>query len=103
MSSQYPFPRCSDSKPKVTWLFHAAKVQLFFETAKFYGIFSVVITKKSIFHSIFGVSSLGHLSVVSRSSVGENAVVAAAAVVTKDVPANAIVGGNPAKLIKMIE
>ena len=36
-------------------------------------------------------------------TVGENAVVAAAAVVTKDVPANAIVGGNPAKLIKMIE
>ena len=33
----------------------------------------------------------------------ENAVVAAAAVVTKDVPANAIVGGNPAKLIKMID
>ena len=36
-------------------------------------------------------------------TVGENAVVAAAAVVTKDVPANAIVGGNPAKLIRMIE
>ena len=36
-------------------------------------------------------------------TVGGNAVVAAAAVVTKDVPANAIVGGNPAKLIKMIE
>ncbi len=29
--------------------------------------------------------------------------VTAAAVITKDVPANTIVGGNPAKLIKMIE
>ncbi len=35
--------------------------------------------------------------------IGENAIVAAGAVVTKDVPANAIVGSNPAKLIKMIE
>jgi maltose O-acetyltransferase len=35
-------------------------------------------------------------------TVGENAVVAAAAVVTKDVPANTIVGGNPAKIIKEI-
>ncbi len=36
-------------------------------------------------------------------TVGENAVVAGGAVVTKDVPANAIAGGNPAKVIKMIE
>lgn len=36
-------------------------------------------------------------------TVGENAVVAAAAVVTKDVPANTIVAGNPAKIIKTIE
>lgn len=35
-------------------------------------------------------------------TVGENAVVAAAAVVTKDVPANTIVAGNPAKIIKTI-
>ena len=35
-------------------------------------------------------------------TVGENAVVAAAAVVTKDVPSNAIVGGNPAKIIRLI-
>ena len=36
-------------------------------------------------------------------TVGENAVVAAGAVVTKDVAPNTIVGGNPAKLIKAIE
>ena len=36
-------------------------------------------------------------------TVGENAVVAAASVVTKDVPANAIVAGNPARIIRMIE
>ena len=35
-----------------------AKVQLFFETTKFHGIFSVTITEISIFHTIFGVSSL---------------------------------------------
>lgn len=36
-------------------------------------------------------------------TVGENAIVAAGAVVNKDVADNAIVGGIPAKLIKMIE
>ena len=35
-------------------------------------------------------------------TIGENAVVAAGAVVTKDVPDNAVVGGCPAKVIKMI-
>ncbi len=35
-------------------------------------------------------------------TVGENSVVAAGAVVTKDVAPNTIVGGNPAKLIKAI-
>ena len=36
-------------------------------------------------------------------TVGENAVVAAGAVVTKDVAPNTIVGGNPAKFIKNID
>jgi acetyltransferase-like isoleucine patch superfamily enzyme len=36
-------------------------------------------------------------------TIGENAVVAARAVVSKDVPANTIVGGVPAKIIKSIE
>jgi acetyltransferase-like isoleucine patch superfamily enzyme len=36
-------------------------------------------------------------------TIGENAVVAAGAVVSKDVPANTVVGGVPAKTIKTIE
>lgn len=36
-------------------------------------------------------------------TIGENAVVAAGAVVTKDVPDNTIVGGIPAKVIKTIQ
>jgi acetyltransferase-like isoleucine patch superfamily enzyme len=35
-------------------------------------------------------------------TIGENAVVAAGAVVSKDVPANTVVGGVPAKVIKTI-
>jgi maltose O-acetyltransferase len=35
--------------------------------------------------------------------IGNNVVVASGAVITKDVPDNVVVGGNPAKIIKQIE
>ena len=35
--------------------------------------------------------------------IGENAVVAGGAVVTKEVPANTVVGGNPAKVIRELD
>ncbi|MBU1170048.1 MAG: sugar O-acetyltransferase [Proteobacteria bacterium] len=41
-------------------------------------------------------------TVVPGVTIGDNAIIAAGAVVTRDVPANAIVAGVPAKIIKMI-
>ena len=43
------------------------------------------------------------VSIMPGVTVGNNAVVAGGAVVVKDVPANSVVGGNPAKVIKYIE
>ncbi|CAM3541065.1 maltose acetyltransferase domain-containing protein [Cytobacillus oceanisediminis] len=36
-------------------------------------------------------------------NIGDNVVIASGAVVTKDVPENVVVGGNPAKIMKSIE
>lgn len=45
----------------------------------------------------------GRSLILPGVTVGENAVVAGGAVVTKDVEPNTIVGGNPAKVIKHLE
>jgi acetyltransferase-like isoleucine patch superfamily enzyme len=41
-------------------------------------------------------------TVVGGVTVGENSVVAAGSVVTKDVPPNTLVGGNPARVIRSV-
>jgi acetyltransferase-like isoleucine patch superfamily enzyme len=42
-------------------------------------------------------------TILSQVVIGENAIVGAGSVVTKDVPANAIVAGNPAKVLRVLE
>jgi acetyltransferase-like isoleucine patch superfamily enzyme len=42
-------------------------------------------------------------TIIGGVTIGENSVVAAGAVVTKDVPPNTLVGGNPASVIRSIE
>jgi acetyltransferase-like isoleucine patch superfamily enzyme len=41
-------------------------------------------------------------TILSNVVIGENAIVGAGSVVTKDVPANAIVAGNPAKVLRYV-
>jgi acetyltransferase-like isoleucine patch superfamily enzyme len=41
-------------------------------------------------------------TIIGGVTVGENSVVAAGSVVTKDVPPNTLVGGNPARVLRSI-
>ena len=50
-----------------------------------------------------GASIGSGATILSNLTIGENAIVGAGSVVTKDVPANNIVAGNPAKVLRRIE
>ncbi len=50
-----------------------------------------------------GASIGSGATILANTSIGENAIVGAGSVVTKDVPANSIVAGNPAKVLRYIE
>jgi acetyltransferase-like isoleucine patch superfamily enzyme len=49
-----------------------------------------------------GASVGSGTTILANVTIGENAIVGAGSVVTKDVPANAIVAGNPAKVLRYI-
>jgi acetyltransferase-like isoleucine patch superfamily enzyme len=50
-----------------------------------------------------GASIGSGATILANTCIGENAIVGAGAVVTKDVPANTIVAGVPAKILRQIE
>jgi acetyltransferase-like isoleucine patch superfamily enzyme len=50
-----------------------------------------------------GASIGSGATILSNISIGENAIVGAGSVVTKNVPPNCVVTGNPAKLLRHIE
>jgi len=50
-----------------------------------------------------GASIGSGATILSKTTVGENAIVGAGSVVTKDVPANSVVAGNPAKVLRHID
>ncbi|OGL47795.1 MAG: acetyltransferase [Candidatus Schekmanbacteria bacterium RBG_16_38_10] len=50
-----------------------------------------------------GASVGSGATILSNVTIGENAIIGAGSVVTKDVPPNAIVAGNPAKVLRFIE
>lgn len=60
-----------------------------------------IITKSIVIGDNVFIGS--HSTILKGVKIGDNAVVGACALVTKDIPANEVWGGNPAKMIKKLD
>ena len=78
----------NDSYPRAT----SAKGQL--QTEKDWKVEPTLVKK--------GASIGSGATILSNLTIGENAIVGAGSVVTKDVPANSIVAGNPARVLRYV-
>lgn len=61
---------------------------------------SVVVAKPIVIEKNVWIAA--NVIVIGGVTVGENSVIAAGSVVTRDVPPNTLAGGNPASVIRMI-
>ncbi len=50
-----------------------------------------------------GASIGSNCTILSKVTIGENAIIGAGSVVTRNVPANAIVAGNPARILRALD
>ena len=65
------------------------------EISQYYGRLQLAILQKAAQQYVISAGAI----VIGDIIIHDNAIIGAGAVVTKDVPANAIVAGNPAKII----
>ena len=60
------------------------------------------MTTETTFQALLQLPEPWFIAGIDIDAEGENSIVAAGSVVTKDVPPNTLVGGNPARVIRSI-
>ncbi len=80
----------------VKFVTHDGGVWIFREENKEIDVFGKICIGNNVF---IGINSI----ILPSVEIGDNVVIAAGSVVTKNIASNSVVGGNPAKFIKSVE